>query len=103
MNELKSCRSCGVRFDGERWQRLCWECWRRERGRSDLDVAYRRGYRDGYDLARREGHHGAPSAGLTAELLAGAIQLCHPDRHPAERTAVANAVTAKLLELRGSA
>ena len=31
---------------------------------------------------------------------AGAIALCHPDRHPAERAAQANAVTAHLIDLR---
>jgi hypothetical protein len=37
---------------------------------------------------------------LSIELLEDAIALAHPDRHPAERAARANRVTAQLLALR---
>ena len=39
------------------------------------------------------------SAELDPRLLRDAIQLTHPDRHPAERSRTANAVTAALLEM----
>jgi hypothetical protein len=89
---LRSCR-CGAQFTGEPWQKLCWKCWRRERDRSELDAAYQRGFQDG--CAARQ------PAGLTDGLIAGLIKLAHPDHHPPERAALANAVTAQLLELRG--
>jgi hypothetical protein len=93
---LRRCR-CGAQFDGEHWQRLCWPCWRRERGRSEPADAYQRGYQLGY----RDGCAAVQCAGLTDDLIASAIQLAHPDRHPPERAALANAVTAQLLALRG--
>ncbi len=39
--------------------------------------------------------------GLDRQLLSDAVALCHPDRHPDERRQLANATTAKLIELRG--
>jgi hypothetical protein len=36
---------------------------------------------------------------LDERLLLAAVALCHPDRHPPERAAVANSVTSALLEL----
>jgi hypothetical protein len=41
-----------------------------------------------------------PPDGLRPELLRDAIQLCHPDRHPPERSEIANRVTAALISLR---
>ena len=38
---------------------------------------------------------------LTTETLEDAIFLCHPDRHPEERKAIANRATRELLALRG--
>jgi hypothetical protein len=38
---------------------------------------------------------------LTTETLEDAIFLCHPDRHPEERKAIANRATKELLALRG--
>jgi hypothetical protein len=42
---------------------------------------------------------GAELGDITTELLIDAIQLTHPDRHPSERRALAQRVTAELLAL----
>jgi hypothetical protein len=92
---VRCCRSCGEPFNGESWQQRCWKCWRQEREREQLAAAYDLGYQDGYVAGRR----GWPS-GLSDELIVRTVRLTHPDRHPVERFAEANAITARLLELR---
>jgi hypothetical protein len=92
----RRCRDCGTRFVGEAWQRLCWSCWREQKDEQRSEDTYDQGFADGFATARRTA--AAPS--LDPDLLAHAIRLCHPDRHPAERAAEANAVTAQLLALR---
>ena len=57
---------------------------------SAADAAYRRGYAAGVASARGAG-------GFTAEQLRALVTLCHPDRHPPERSRLANAATAVLL------
>lgn len=65
------------------------------------------GYKDGYAsgwLAGRMAHEearGLLSGALTLEEINALIRLTHPDRHPAERQAEANRLTARLLEMRG--
>ena len=76
MSGSRACHACGERFQGETWQRLCWQCWRDRREADDRGEAYQRGFRDG---------------------LSAAVRLCHPDRHPAERFELANKTTAALL------
>jgi len=64
--------------------------------RQSPTAAYERGYRDGLAAATRQ----RPANGqLNADQLRALVQLCHPDRHPASRFRLANAATAKLLEL----
>lgn len=72
--------------------KLCWPCWR---ARQDRKV-------DEFEAGYRLGLKAAGSGGrgpLDVDLAREAIQLCHPDRHPPERFALANRVTAALLEL----
>jgi hypothetical protein len=95
---LRSCR-CGAGFDGEPWHKPSWSCWRRKRDRSELDAAFDRGYQ----RRLQDGFAAACRVGLSDDLIAGAIQLAHTDRHPIERAADANRIAARLLELGGSA
>jgi hypothetical protein len=76
----RRCRSCDTPFrpDGD-WQKLCWSCWRRLR-------------------AEEEKPRTIVVSPVDAALLKQAIALCHPDRHPPERAAICNAVTAALVE-----
>jgi hypothetical protein len=92
----RSCRDCGTRFVGEAWQRLCWSCWRETKDEQAQESSYDEGYAAGFFAGRRTA--AAPS--LDPALIERAIRLCHPDRHPTERAAEANAVTAQLLALR---
>lgn len=92
---IQPCRDCGAPFDGERWQRLCWSCWRNRRDGQGRDDAYHRGFTAGLAAAR-----GRPAPALDDSLLRDVIALCHPDRHPRERYELANATTARLLALR---
>lgn len=98
----RRCAECGAPFTGERWQRLCWTCWREQRDEKALKAAWERGYDHGYAHGYRDGSADQPRAlaGVARDLLDQAVRLTHPDRHPAERAAEANAVTARLLELR---
>lgn len=43
MKVPRVCVDCSSPFEGERWQKFCWGCWK---GRKD-DDAYTRGYVDG--------------------------------------------------------
>ena len=109
----KRCASCGLLFNGESWQRLCWDCWRADRDREEiadrLHAAYNRGYRDGEraNTTARDAAYGRgyadgqrEAASLPPGLLGDLIRLCHPDRHPPERSELANRVTARLLEMK---
>ena len=44
-------------------------------------------------------HHADEAVDLTSELLADALRLTHPDRHPPERRELAERVTKGLLQL----
>ncbi len=90
------CDRCRSPFETKAdWHRLCWECWRKQR-----DNELRRdAYNDGYDAGmRRSRLYPAPTP-LDTGTLRDLVQLCHPDRHPPERAALANQVTAHLLNL----
>jgi hypothetical protein len=88
---IRACDNCRTGFSANGvWQRLCWTCWREQKDRDDLNVAYVRGYQAGL----------AAHNLVDADLLQAAIALCHPDRHPPERWQLANEVTARLLEAR---
>jgi len=65
---------------------------------SPTAAAYERGYAAGYATAVRERPTNG-NAELNADQLRALVSLCHPDRHPPERARLANAATAKLLEL----
>lgn len=93
----RRCNDCGAPFDGEHWQRYCWSCWRRQKDSNQGDRAYHRGFLDGLAAGQRAG---IPRPALDRDLLTRTIALCHPDRHPPERTVAANEVTALLLDLR---
>lgn len=71
---------------------------------------YRRGFEDGRQQGYNDGFDdgaefaGSATAGpLDPDLLKRVIVMVHPDRHPPERFAAANELTAALLELRNGA
>jgi hypothetical protein len=74
----------------------CLTCWRTKRDTATRSDTWAAGYADGLRAGRAE----RCNAGLDNDLIMAAIRLCHPDRHPVERHADANKVTAALLELR---
>jgi hypothetical protein len=72
------CRRCSAGFYPARpGHRLCWDCWR---------------------LEHEKRQPSGPT--LDEETLRGAVALCHPDRHPAERREAATRITSALLEAR---
>jgi len=88
----RACIDCGDTFTARgHWQTRCWACWREQR---ETD-RYTAGYADGYAAGRLD----AP-AGLDPGLVGDLIQLCHPDRHPAERGSLAHRATVQLLAVR---
>jgi hypothetical protein len=89
----RKCVECGTPFEGQHWQRLCWGCWRAEKDQEAQENAYDQGFRDGL-------REGSKHSGIDRELLAAAIQLAHPDRHPPERYDLATKTTSALLDLR---
>lgn len=95
------CSRCGEQFEAKGdWQRLCWECWRAAKDANEgasYDRGYSAGYRDGARSAARQTVTNGRT--LDPDQLRSLIQLCHPDRHPPERAALANQVTAQLLNL----
>jgi hypothetical protein len=97
---IRDCAACGGAFEARGdWMRLCWACWRQREDRKLRDAAWSQGYADGYrdgrlDASRHSnGHRELPN-------LLDLIQLCHPDRHPPERGALATRVTAALIGLK---
>jgi hypothetical protein len=82
--------------------RLCRVCWFERQGDFDMALA-EEAWRSGFGLGYQRGHaDGVDEAEplLPPKLLDAAIALCHPDRHPEERSRQANAVTADLLAVR---
>ncbi len=72
----------------------------RTKGYNDgLAVGRKQGYDKGYDKGYAHGL--ALARSFDADLLRSLIALTHPDRHPPERYAEANRVTAELIALRG--
>lgn len=96
--QQRQCRECGSDFAGERWQKLCWTCWREQRDADEREVRWQNGYDHGFLDGFRAGCSDRPQ--IDATLVNRALCLTHPDRHPAERAQEATAVTALLLELR---
>lgn len=99
--KMHRCVDCARAFlKTESNQRQCRLCIAAHGDDLDLElaeVAWEKGYRLGYE----RGRNGLPSAdALTPELIKQAIALCHPDRHPGERSQEANDVTARLIVLR---
>jgi hypothetical protein len=80
------CRVCYFERHGDYEMALAEESWRRGFG-----FGYQRGHVDALE---------ARQPILPAPLLDAAIALCHPDRHPEERSRQANALTADLLAAR---
>lgn len=77
------CSQCGNEFEpSQPHHAWCWDCWHAEHGTSSSP--------------RRDNR----SVRLDADVISDAIQLCHPDRHPADRYDLANRTTARLLQLR---
>lgn len=99
---IRDCTRCGRRFETDRdYHRFCWPCFRQERanGRwTDEEPSSWRKPPPGWE-ARKPPPPFRTEPVLDQRFLRDAILLCHPDRHPAERTKTANAVTATLLEL----
>jgi hypothetical protein len=94
---MRRCQHCRAPFQPiARHHRLCWECWRTRRDEHDRAGAYDEGWRDGY----RAGARCSSSPAFEPALLADAIRLTHPDRHPPDRVSMANRVTAALNGLR---
>jgi hypothetical protein len=98
-SSLRVCRECDTRFEGQRWQRLCWRCWREQKDAEARRDEYQKGFIAGMAAGAKLGH-GAKRSRFDRDLLTAAIQLTHPDRHPAERRDLATSTTASLLELR---
>jgi hypothetical protein len=64
------------------------------------DRAYEAGFQDGWRAGLERGRAArlaAPAPPVDPAVLREAVRLCHPDRHPPERFAIANRVTATLL------
>jgi hypothetical protein len=100
---IRDCSSCGGPFEPQfPSHRLCWRCWREDKDRTLRDAAWTQGYADGYrdgrldTLRHSNGHGDLPMLPNLLDL----IQLCHPDRHPPERGALATRVTAALIGLK---
>lgn len=97
---VRTCRECGERFEAQQpWHQHCRRCWRSLCEDKAREAAYAEGLRDGMAAAERHPAP-APRPQLDPVLLGSAIQLTHPDRHPVEREALANRVTAALLAMR---
>ena len=96
---IRHCADCGSAFDGADWMRLCWDCWRSRKDKEVKGAAYDRGYSDGYRAGSGDRARTRLKPALDADQLHDLVQLCHPDRHPPERSTLANRVTARLLEL----
>jgi hypothetical protein len=94
-NRPRTCRGCGTRFEGQRWQRLCWRCWRERRDRDAQREAYQVGYLDGMlaDAERTQRQTIPP------QLVERLIRFAHPDRNMS-RFEEANQLTRELLALR---
>lgn len=95
---MRYCEDCGEAFVPKgNWQKFCWRCWRARKEKEDLQSARDEGYDEGYAAGRREAV--PPPTPLSRGILHDAVLLCHPDRHPPERSEQANRVTAVLLAL----
>lgn len=83
---------------------LCRVCYAEDQGDIDMaiaETAWQDGHRLGYARGQRDASSD-PSAIISLDLVEKAITLTHPDRQPSERFALANTVTANLIELRES-
>lgn len=95
-----SCTRCGAEFEARgAWQRLCWRCWRADQDAKRERGAYDAGYSDGYRAGAAVRRTLTKAPRLDAATIRQLVQLCHPDRHPPERAALANRATATLLDL----
>lgn len=99
---LAECSRCCLPFHRDvDWRKLCPPCFKETRGWDLKEV-------DAQFVAVQVDLHNfmltsdatKPSAGLDAATIKRLIMLCHPDRH--DNSAEANAVTALLLDMRGS-
>jgi hypothetical protein len=92
-----SCRRSFVRQGG--WQRLCYPCFLSIKKKNDAEKARAEGYAAGYHagVSVQMSKPAAPS--LDRDTLREIVALTHPDRHPPERNAVANRITAILLAM----
>jgi hypothetical protein len=95
---MRYCSTCGASFTPRReYYHQCWSCWRAENvsGRRTSDD-WLAGYAAGIAAGRLEPR----TPPLDAALIMRLVRLCHPDKHPPDRFAECNAVTARLLALR---
>jgi hypothetical protein len=91
----RRCSDCDRPFQPARsFHRKCWSCWKAGQDQAVEDQAYRRGYADGYQDARKDQ---PTSNGDDTALVKAAVRLTHPDRHPPERQAEATRTTQELL------
>jgi hypothetical protein len=87
---IRNCRRCGESFESDRnYHRLCWPCYWDQRNAAEANERQ----------TPPAASAAAQGPALDPRLLRDAIALCHPDRHPPERSKTANAVTAALLDL----
>jgi hypothetical protein len=98
---MRYCTTCAQPFSpAKHYHVQCLPCWRRERDAEAQAGAWSEGYRAGYAAGRLEAVPRSPSATIEPGLVIEIVKLTHPDKHPPERFAEANAVTARLLALR---
>jgi len=89
---LRSCQRCRSQFQpAASHYRLCPACYR-IKVREDEEAERDRMWNEGYAAEYKQGYDEAQ--GLRVHELRMLIQLVHPDRHPSQRSTLANTPTA---------
>jgi hypothetical protein len=116
VSEIAHCKSCGCNFhreDNEKWKKLCFECWKKQKNNTASGiienrlVAENKKLIDDYNQLVNEYNNLLNEYGrfkstnnnqLSQELISKLIRLCHPDKHGNSDTS--NDVTKLLLSMR---